>query len=188
MDCSSPCSFCLPKLPAPNSVARRHQHRNANLQIWSNFKNGTFETAAADGASWAPSSPSNISPASIVPTDNDVIYARGNFAKHPENGKYHSLIQLYAAQYMQATKHNKYQIISLLISEIERNNGRFLRIGKDGGWVEDEERRVRERVRQGLRDTQNGIKLWKIKRKASDFLSHGLNVSDLPKDSHGHSE
>lgn len=148
------------------------------------------ETATGDGASRAPSSSSISSRDSIVPTDNDVLSGRnrGEFRNHPGNVKRRSLMQMYTDQYRQATPHNRSQIVNLLISEIKRNNGRLLSRSKDGEWTEDDERRARQKVAQGLRDTQNGSKHWKIQRKAFDFLSPGLNMSDLPKDAgHGHS-
>mmetsp|Transcript_11265 Transcript_11265/g.25118 ORF Transcript_11265/g.25118 Transcript_11265/m.25118 type:complete len:219 (-) Transcript_11265:4-660(-) len=95
---------------------------------------------------------------SIVVNENDVICARGKRSfHHSGNKRLRRLLQSRSSEYDTAqSKLQKGRIVSQIIDQIQKANGRFLRKvddrDNDAEWAEISPAMAREKVGQGFRD------------------------------------
>ena len=86
---------------------------------------------------------------------NDVVCARGRtYFDHKGNQKFRKLISFSKDAYLkQTSRSGKSQIVSNIIDTVFGNSGRFIKqSGTQKRWIECDEKFIREKVTQNLRD------------------------------------
>jgi len=122
--------------------------------------------------------------AAIQPTDNDVLFGRGNFVnRHKGNLVYRQICREAKAQYIKCSKLEKKEISVKIVKKIRALDppGRFLKRNTTGVWFDVGDQEAREKTSQTLRDCDAG------KSDNINNISGSKKVLKAPKKVRGHS-
>jgi len=89
-----------------------------------------------------------------VPTDDDVLFGRGDFAnKHPGNIRFReTVLELRRVYERSPSNEEKDEISKILVESVTSEGGRFLEKGKDGKWHPVIDNGARKKASQALRE------------------------------------
>lgn len=84
---------------------------------------------------------------------HDVLCGRGGATNnHAGNRKFRVIVAHYQKQYLAARKRDKRNIAEIIVSEVRKDGGRFLKREADLTWVEVDDKKACEKTSQALRE------------------------------------
>ena len=111
-----------------------------------------------------------ISNRSLEPNEYDIVCGRGKGSYNkPGNKKFRAIVDIYAAEYQQATtKLEKSNVLSKVLDHVKKSgNGgaRFIAVNKRGDWYQVSDDQAREKVGHSIREAVAALAPERIKRK-----------------------
>lgn len=105
----------------------------------------------------------------VSPTEDDVLFGKGRLCdEHHGNQYFQELVAKHRPQYRMAKRKRKTALMYLIVAEIDRKGGRFLKRDRPGStdkggssWYVADLRSVREKVSHALRDEKLYPAIWK---------------------------
>lgn len=162
----------------------------------STFRNTRNIATAYHGDGNLPISPiSALAPTAAGPDDlniseNDVLFGRGGGTnRHIGNVFFRDLVSEYQPAYVQARKRDKTMIAKTIVAQVRNRNGRFLRKGENGNWVDVGDKKAAEKTSQALREglsgrmreivKEGGVGLQKLKKIGFSLYEDNITREDV---------